>query len=328
MPLTRRSFLATSMLLPLITRIPAAATDVDWSTSAIISVFDMLPDRPGPNGLEFPDTTGMDHVIQQQVWPENPDMYWDPKGEDYMTIFGFHPSSLSLSASQGDVSIWKVPNTDVDLTVTRAKLEELTWEPMYDDLGMLHYTGSDDERKELAASLNMLNPQILEGTWDWIAIPDIATIVLGSDEELVRQVADRAKHYPSMSPIWRRFHHLKPLLQPETYFATLLSPQSLPVDMTTAAFVSKSWTGDVPIVQSIGLQLESTDQVEPMIETITQRLAQEVSPVSGTVYNDYLELIGTKRQSSSIRLDFTDASGAWDVTKAWAMNDLGMLPPR
>ncbi|MCO5217413.1 MAG: hypothetical protein M9909_01045 [Thermomicrobiales bacterium] len=327
MPLTRRSLVASSMLLPFATRMPVGAIDSDWLTSAIVNVFDLLPDRPGPGRLEFPVTTGIDYLVQREVWPENPDTYWDPKGADISAIFGFYPGIITLAGTQGDVSIWEVPNNEVDLDVTRETLVGNGWVPVDEDLGILHYAGNEDERGELAASLNILQDLMREGVWDWVAIPDIATIVTGANAEVVRQVADRVKHYPPMSTIAGRFHGLKPLLTPETYEVTLLPPQALAVAMTESTFVGKSWTGDVPIVQSIGLRLDSPDQVEPMIATINQRLEQEISPVSGERYSDYLELIETNSYYSSVRLDFVDHSGDWDVTRAWSTNDLGMLPP-
>lgn len=326
--MNRRDFLTRSAVLgALVPTARTVALDVDILASPIMNVFQMLPNREGSDGLAFPVTSGINHLIQREVWPEQIEMYWDPEGEDYHTIFGFYPTVQSLSASQQGVAIWTLATTHYDQKTTQATLESNGWEVVDDELRILHYAGTEDDLAKLAGSLNLLGSWLREGIWEWIALPDEVTVIPGSDEDLVRTVADRVKNYPAMATIERNFHGLKYILPVETYLVSLLPPQVLPVAGSQAAFLSKSWTGEEPIVHSIGLRLDSPDAIEPTLAMIRERLETETSPEIGSTYTEFLEIIETRDYHASVRIDFVDSSGEWDVFEAFQTDDLRMLPP-
>lgn len=305
----------------------SAALDVDIAESPIMWMLRMLPDREGSNSENFPPTIGMNHLIQREVWPENPDMYWDPIGEDYLQLFGYHPNLASLGAAYEQTSLTTFDNTTYSDDHTIETLEGNGWKIVDDTIRLMHYAGSDDDRQKLADSLNEMGPAVRTGSWDWISFPDVANLISGPDESLVRPIADRVKNFTAMSTIDSNFHGLRNILHPEAYFLSLLPPQVLPVENSRATYISKSWLGDVPIVQSIGMRLESPDLIEPTRENIEARMTSEISSSTDTPYADFLEIVGVESYYSSVRIDFVDSSGRWNIVQAPDQDDLKMLPP-
>lgn len=325
--MNRRQFLTGATVLTVLApSIPTSALDIDLVESPIMWMLRMLPDHPGPEGLDFPTTTGTNYLIQRSVWPENPDMYWDPVGEDYLTVFGFHPTAMSFGAGYEGTSLANLDNSVYDWESTLQALESNGWELVDDDLHILHYGGSDEDRSGLSGSLNELGSWMREGIWDWISLPDAAHLVSGPNEEPVGSIADRVKNYPAMTTIETNFHGLRNLLHPEAYYLTLVAPQVLSVANTRATYISKSWMGDTPIIQSIGLRLESPEHIEETLQAIRDRLNSEVSSMINTRFSDFLEIIDVAEYHASLRIDFVDTTGDWDIVHALEFDDLGMLP--
>lgn len=325
--MNRRSFLtgtiATAALLP---TAQVAALDIDFIKNPIVQIFDMLPDFPASERFDFPVTTGTLGTLQRNVWPENPEMYWDPEGEDFYTVFGFYPTWMDMQGFQDGVSLWQMNTSAFDRDASQAVLESNNWEIVDDDLSILHYTGSENDRKTLATSLNILGSWMLAGDWDWVALPDDASIVIGSDEERVRIVADRVKNHSVMTTIAERYPHIGKILRHDAYLVSLLPYQRLPVQFSNATFVSRSWTGDEPIIHSIGLQIESADNIPSMIDAVQGRLESETSSLVGSEYANFLTITKVSDYRKNVRFDFVDASGVWDVFLALRDGDLGMLP--
>ncbi len=323
----RQLLLSGASLLAAPAHQPVGAIDIDVAESPIMNVLRMLPDRKGVNGENFAPTSGMNHRIQRNVWPQNPDMYWDPVGDDYHRLLGFRPNAMNLSASYDGTSISTLDNTQFNDLHSIEMLESHGWEVVDEELRLLHYAGSDDDRLELAETLNEMGRPINEGRWDWICFPDVAHLISGADEHLVRSIADRVQNFTAMTTIDSNFHGLRNILQPAAYSLSLLPPHVLPVKHATAAYISKTWHGETPIVHSIGLRLESADQVEPTIEMIRQRMTTEISSSTDTAYADFLEITDVEIYTSSVRIDFIDTSDSWNIVQKVDENDLRMLPP-
>lgn len=325
--MNRRTFLtgsaAAAILIP---PFRAAALDVDFIEPAILQVFRLLPGDPKQGEFDFPITTGTNGPLQRSVWPENPDMYWDPEGEDYYSVLGFYPTWMELHGTQAGVSLWKMNPSAFDREVSQAKLESNGWEVVDDDLHILHYGGSDVDRTALAGEMNVLGSWMREGRWDWIALPDDVSIVVGSNEERVRTIADNIKNHTLIESVDQNLPHLRYILRPDAYLASLLPHQRLPMSGTTAGFISRSWTDDVPIIHSVGLCLESEDLVESVIGIVEKRLAEESSLLLGTPYANFLEISNATSYRESVRFDFVDSSGEWDVFHALDNDDLRMVP--
>src|SRR5699024_7155875 len=134
-------------------------------------------------------------------------------------------------------------------------LESNGWEVVDEDLNLIQYAGSDDDRRALAASLNELNNSIADGTWDWVAFPKPDMIVAGANEILVHNIADHIQNFTAMRAVSENFRLIRYVLRIDTYGMSLLPQQTLPVESTRSSFISRSWTGDTPIIQSIGLNL-------------------------------------------------------------------------
>lgn len=325
--MNRRTFLTGSMAVAALSpTVKAAALDIAIPESPIMRMFEMLPGDPGTDGFDFPVTSGANGHIQRSVWPENPDMYWDPEGEDYDTIFGIYPTWMNLSGTQNGVSLWQMKMSAFDRDVSQTTLESNGWKVVDDDLRILRYGGSEDERSALAGSLNILGSWMRQGDWDWVALPDDSSLVVGSDEDRVRIVADRVKNHTAMTTVDERFHQLGNILRTDSYLVSLLPPQRLPVDLAEASFVSRSWTGDEPIIHSIGLRLESGDQVLSMIDSVQERLETQISTVVSKVYADFLKIADIANYRGTVRFDLIDTSGNWDIFRALGADDLGMLP--
>lgn len=323
----RRQFLASvSGLAAVIPTVRTAALDVDIIESPIMEVLRMLPDRPGADGFDFPVITATNNNIQRDVWPENPEMYWDPAGEDYLSIFAFHPSWWTLSTAMDGALLSQFNQESYDQGATIASLETNGWEIADQDLNLLRYAGNDEDRRSLASTLNLLGSQVREGLWDWIALPDAMSIITGPDEDLVRLIASRVQNQISTSSVDENFPQIRYVLRHDTYRMALVPPQRLPIQSAEAAFVSRSWTGDVPIIHSIGVHLESADLVEPLIDVVRGRLESESSNIVGTTYAEFLELQDVRTWRRNVRFDLVDASGEWDVLAALEANDLQMLP--
>lgn len=305
----------------------AAATDVDIIENRMVEMFRMLPLLPGPDDLDFPETSGMDHRIQREVWPENPDTYWDPIGEDYHTVFGFYSNAWVVSAGQADVDIWSMDMAAYDFKLAMETLISNGWDVVEETPLLLHFAGSEADRTALGDALNMLGSFIYEGKWDWIGLPDAITIVTGSSEEMVRTVNDRVANYTPMTTMDTAIHGLRYVLPVNAYSAQLLPPQLLPVPNSSGGFICKAWNGDVPIVQSVGLRLATPEEVEPMLLTIRSRMEAEVSSITGTTYSAFLEITDSQAYYSTLRIDFISTDDSWDIFDARLAGDLGMLPP-
>lgn len=322
----RQFFAATASSAIGIPALLASATDVAVLESPIMNVLSMLPDTTGPNGFDFPITTALNHRIQREVWPENPEMYWDPIGEDYRTVFGFHTSVVDLSVSQSQLEHWRLDSEQFNPEDTMANLSALGWEMVDEVLRIMRYTGDASARETFASSLNLMGEPIRSRDWDLIGFPDDSSMVLGADEELVRTVADRIQTHTAMLTVDVNFHGLNYVLPVDAYHMMLVPPQALHVPGAESTFVSKSWTGDAPIVQSVGLRMQNAEAVEPMVESIQSLLESEVSTLRNLPYADFLSFDGHDQEYSSVRLDFTVTDGEWDILQAFAADDLRMLP--
>src|SRR5699024_7651208 len=104
------------------------------------------------------------------------------------------------------------------------------------------------------------------------------------------------------------FVRLRDILRPDCYFLGILPRQLLPIESAEMAFISRSWTGDTPIIQSIGMHLESEQHVEPMIQAVRERLESETSSITGEVYGKSIEIQDTKVIASTLRIDFVVTS--------------------
>lgn len=324
--MNRRQFLAGSAgQAALLTTSRTSALDVDIIENPILRVFDMLPASPEPDGFEFPITTGTLGELQRSVWPENPDKYWDPEGEDYHSVLGFFPGWMKQRGSQAGASLWQL-SASYSLETSQATLESNGWEMVDDDLRILRYSGDEKDRSALAGSMNALGSWVRDGEWDWVALPDEASLVVGNNEDRLRTIADRVKNYTAMSTIDGQFHQLRYILRPDAYFTSLLPPQRLPVEASYAAFISRSWTGGVPIIHSIGLRLEGRDQIQLLITTVQERLETQTSSLVGNAYAEFLEITDIVDHGGTVRFDLIDSSGEWDIFHAFNADDLGMLP--
>lgn len=325
--MNRRSFIAQcAVMAALLPELRANALDVDVIDDPILEVFRILPGSSSADAWDFPVTTGINGPLQRSVWPENPDMYWDPEGEDYSSVLGFYPSWMEQYGFQEGVSLWQFDTAAYGRDVSRETLISQGWEVVDQDLHILRYTGNETERGALAESLNVLGGWVKDGLWDWVALPDDTSVVIGNVEDRVRIIADRVKHNTSMSTIDQAFPRLDSILRPDSYNVSLLPPQRLPVEFTTAAFLSRSWTGDTPILQSIGLCLETQDQIPHMIGAVEERLDTQTSTLTGTVYSDFLQISDVTTRGTAVRFDLIDANGEWNITHAEQTGDLGMLP--
>lgn len=326
--MNRRDFLtASAAAVAFMPSMPTSALAVTPFENPVLEVFKMLPAQPGGDGFDFPATTGINGRLQRSVWPENPDLYWDPEGEDYFRIFGFHPSRINRSGTQTDVSLWQLDPSSFDRGATQQSLESNGWQVVDDALQILHYSGNEDDRDELAGSLNLLGNRMHDGEWDWIALPDSTSAIVGSQENRVRLVADRVQNRINLTSMYDQFRPLRPVLRMDSYLVSLLPPQQLPVATTHQVFLSRSWDGDVPIIQSFGLQLESDTYVQSMIDTVQDRLETQSSGLLELPYARFLEIVKIAEHESAIRFDLVDSSGEWDVFRALATDDLLMLPP-
>lgn len=325
--MNRRRLLVTGAILTVVGgQYRARAEEIGLTDSLVTNVFDLLPDAPAADGYDFPVTTGTIGPFQRNVWPENPDMYWDPVGEDYRTIFGFHPNWMQLYASQDDASIWFMDRQLFDHQQVRDTLELNSWKLIDSDLRLLHFHGSEKERSNLAASLNMLTDHMVTGDWDWVALPADDVLVMGSNEERVHLIADRVKHDTPMSTVSNHISHLRPIIRADSYRISVLPSQRLPMEGSDVSFVSRSWTGDLPIIQSIGISLDSRERADRLPELVGDRLESETSSVQQTEYADFLSIHHVEIQDRLIRFDFVDSSTKWDVFEALSAGDLGMLP--
>lgn len=303
------------------------ALDVEIIENPILHVFGLLPDLPGADDFEFPVTTGTNGPLQRNVWPENPDMYWDPEGEDYFTVLGFYPTWMERRGTQPGISLWQFNTTTYKREASQVTLESNGWEVVDDDLHILHYSGSEDDRNALAGELNVFGSWMRDGEWDWIALPDDATFIVGTDEDRIRIVADHVIHNTAMAAVSERLRPLRHILRSDSYLLSVLPPQRVPVESSQASFISRCWTGDVPIIHSIGLQLESGDQVQPIIDSVQERLRTESSTLVGSPYADFLEIIDIAIYEETVRFDLVDSSEKWDIFNALINSDLLMLPP-
>lgn len=325
--MNRRRFLTGSTAaVAFLPTVNAAALDIDILQSPVMEMLRSLPDRSAGDGFDFITTRAINNTLQRTVTPENPDMYWDPVGEDYQTIFGIGTSWKDLSGIQDDVSLWKMRTEFYERELTLQTLQSNGWELTDEDLYLLQYKGDDEDRKTLAASLNELNRSITDGEWDWVALPVSDTIVVGASENLVHSIADRAMNHTVMDTVDRHFRNIHYVLRVDTYSMSLLPRQALPVESTQASFISRSWTGDEPIIQSVGLNLESPDRIEPMLEEVRARLQSETSTLNGLRYSDFLKTEGTADYRNNLRIDFVDSTGEWDIRHALLVGDLQMLP--
>ena len=325
--MNRRRFLTTTATaLALASTTFTNAREIGLVEGLVSNVFGYFPDNPGLDGFAFPVTSGTVGMIQREVWPENPDMYWDPEGEDYESMLGFHPKQMQLGAGQEGASLWFMDPQLFDREMTRQTLESNGWQIIDDDLLLLYYAGSEDDRSNLAASLNLLGNRMRDGEWDWIALAHEGSLVMGSDGERVKAIADRLVNGTSGSSIGDRVEPLKPLIRTDTYLISILPPERLPMESVEVSFVSRSWTGDLPIIHSIGMQLGTGEQVEQLVESVQARLTSETSTQLRTTYADFLELSNIQRNSGSVRFDFVSTTDRWDVFDALEVDDLGMLP--
>lgn len=326
--MNRRRFLTTTAAtVALVPMISASAHEERPVRFPLIELFEMFPDQPGEDGFSFPITTGIVGSLQRTVWPENPAMYWDPIGEDYMSIFDFHPAAMMLSASQEGAELWSMNLEMYGRDSTRVTLEANGWQIDDADLGLYRYAGNEDDRSSLAASLNLLGNTLLDGEWDWVALPDDITVVMGSDGDKVRAIVDRAVNSTFFTTVGDRVRPLSSVIHEDSYLISVLPPEHLPVMGADVSFVSRSWTGDIPIIHSIGMQLGTAEEVEQIIEAVVARLKSERSRLANAPYSDFLELSVVKRNGGSVRFDLISKSDVWDVFDALNSDDLQMLPP-
>lgn len=324
--ISRRNLLVGSAgALALLPFTKAGATDIDIEASPILEVLRILPNRPGPNGEDFTTSHAGNDALRRIVPTEAPDMYWDPAGEDYFTIFGLYDTWITIRGGQEGGAVWLMGDT-YDAESSEETLLSNGWVTTDEDLRLMQYSGNDDDRRSLAASLNLLGVEIESGNWDWVALPDARAVVLGSDGDLVQQMANRIKFYPYMETAEENFHRINYLLPIDTYQMSLLPPQSLPVQGAQATFIARCWRDDDRLVESIGLRMESSDEAIEMLETIQSRLGTETSSITGLPYADFLSIEATKDVYGACRVDFIDATGEWDVRKAFDADDLRMLP--
>lgn len=305
----------------------ASATDVDVLESPIMPMFRMMPARSGPNGFDFPITTGVNHWLQKQVVPENPDMYWDPVGEDYRELFGFHHNAMLQSGYQDDVALW---NLDVDAYSIDATIELLQkhgWEVVHEAWPLLHFAANAEQKTSLVESLNDMGHDIAAGGFDWIAFPNDNIMVVGSNEALVHTVADRVATYAVMTTIDTKFHGLRYVLRPDTYIVAVQPAQVLAVQGASSTFISKSWTSNIPIVSSVGVRLDDVDEVQPLIDAVHARIKSETSTLLDVPYSEIIEIGDIQIEYTSVRIDFIPNTLDWDIFLAVQNNDYGMLPP-
>lgn len=325
--MNRRTFLTGSAAAAafLTTRNPVAQ-EIDILQSPVLEMLRNLPDRSAADGFDFMITHATNNTLQRSVIPENLDRYWEPISEDYQIIFGISRSSKDLSGKQDGVSLWKMDTNLYQWESTLQTLESNGWELVDEDLHLLHYAGSDEDRRELAASLKQLNEIVLDDTWDWIALPRADTIVIGASESLIHSIADHTKHYTGMQTVNQNFLHIRYILHIDTYEMSLLPRQALPVESTEASFISRAWIGDAPIIQSVGLNLDSPNSIEPILEAVHERLESETSTITGLPYAEFLTIEGTTDYRNALRIDFVDSTGEWDIRHALDAGDLKMLP--
>lgn len=325
--MNRRTFLtgsaAAATLLP---TFRSAALDEDVIESPILQVFGLLPGYPEQEEFDFPMTTGTNGPLQRSVWPENPDMYWDPEGEDHYNVLGFYPTWMQRRGTQAGVSLWQMSSSGYKRDPAQSTLESNGWEIVDATLRMLQYAGNEDDRSALAGEMNVLGSWMREGLWDWIALPDDVSIVVGTNEERVRTVADNIQNHTLIESVDQNFPHLRYALRADAYLVSLLPHQRLPMSGTIAAFISRSWTGDLPIIQSVGLCLESEDLVESVIGIVEKRLAAKSSLLLDTPYANFLALADITTYRHTVRFDFVDSTEEWDVFHALDNDDLRMLP--
>ena len=328
--MNRRGFLATSAASFITFPRPnTLALDERPVESPLIQLLDQIPDRAGGDGLTFPPTLAFNQPIRNQAPGEVPDMYWDPYSEDLNTVFGFSSIALLHTALQQSPDLfefWQLDLEWMDVETTFNELMANGWELANHDLRLLRFTGSDDDRSELAASMNMVGDRIAGGSWDHIAMPDDNTIVLGADAALVRTTAERIKNRIALTPVRQNFHLLPSVLPVHTYEMNLLPPESLPIKGAVATFVCKSYETDTEIIHSVGVRVESPEQLEHLIQDIRQRFTSAVSPERQQPYIEFLELVDVVEEHSATRIDFIVTDGEWDAVRAADTGDLLMFP--
>lgn len=324
--MNRRRFLtatAAGALLPLIS---ASAHEERLVENPLSEIYEMLPDQPDENGYSFPVTTGTVGSLQRTVWPENPEMYWDPVGEDFRTIFDFHPAAMMLSASQEGAELWSMNLEMYNRDSTRSELESNGWQAADADFHILQYVGSEDDRSALAASLNLLGTRMQKGEWDWVAVPDDVTVVMGNDGDRVTTIADRVLNNSPGSSMGDWVDTIQRIVRNDSYLISFLPPERLPMEGVNISFISRSWTGDTPIIHSIGMQMDTPEEAEQMVDAVQSRMESETSRATEAVYSDFLEIQTIWRDGESVRFDFITNTDEWDVFDALNASDLRMLP--
>lgn len=328
--MNRRAFISTgaASLFALPLR-HAFALDEEPIESPLMELLDQIPDRTGSDGFAFSPSLAFDHPIRRMAPGEVPDMYWDPYGEDLGNIFGFHTIAILHSAVQRSPDVlefWRMDAEWMNAAPVITSLEANGWQTLDQDLRLMAYVGSKDDRRERAASLNMVGKEIADGSWDHIALPDDRTIVLGANPELVRKAADRVKYHTALTPIRQNFHSLGSVLPVHTYEMKLLPPEALPISDATATFVCRSYETDAQIIHSVGVRTESPGQAQNLIDEMRQLFSNAISPEREQPYREFLDLIHVFESGSAARFDFVVTDGDWDIVRAAESEDLLMFP--
>lgn len=328
--MNRRSFLTTSAAsIAALAYLPAAARDVERVESPLMRLLDEIPDRPDDDGLAFPPTHAFNNSIRALAPGEVPDLYWDPYSEDLRELFGLFGSAIDFASTQDSpdlLELWKLNTEFMVPEDVIAALVENGWSIADEDLRYLQYEGSEDDRRALVSSMNMVGSTISDGSWDHIALPNDNTMVLGADPEFVRTTADRVKHHTALTPVRENFHALGEFLPIHTYEMNLLPPESLPIQDATATFVCKSYHKDGPIIHSVGVRTASDDLANALVHDVPQLIATAVSPTRDLPYSDFLKIENVYAKGPSARFDFVITEGEWDVIKAVEAGDLRMFP--